>query len=231
MPPITFKERQKVNHELKRVGFGGLEDPNLFAQIATLYDTHDKFRGLLMSTHPDQRRIAYEALRPHLPFTPKPLDVYEREVKERAEREQWDVYDGTAYPKPFQVQSIESDEYKLARLANEAIAQNAHEKARGSLEMVCTRCTFAQVFRSTLRRDAEKESHAAGWRSDGKKTYCPEHVPGRCTMRIACEVCETEEKIRCWEPQDGYVKARLAGWVIQDAATCPGCAAKRLVLQ
>jgi hypothetical protein len=230
MPPITSQQRQKVNHELKRVGFGGLEDPNLFAQIATLYETHDKFRGLLMSTHPDQRRIAYESLRPHLPFPAKPLDVYEREVKERAEREQWDVYDGTAYPKPFKVGEIESDEYRLNRLASEALAQNAHEK-HGGLEMVCTRCTVADVFRAPTRKQAEKDAHALGWRSDGNKSYCPTHVPGRCTMTIACEECHREEKIRCWEPQDGYLKARLAGWVIQDAAQCPGCAAKSLVLQ
>src|ERR1700719_3754797 len=120
MPPISSKERQKINHELKRVGFGGLDDPTIFAQIATLYRTHDAFRGLLMSTHPEQRRIAYDSLRPHLSFVPKPLDVYERETKERAEREQWDVYDGTAYPKPFQVGEIETDEYKLAKLASEA---------------------------------------------------------------------------------------------------------------
>ena len=60
MPPITQVQRSKVNHELKRLGFTGINDPNLFAQIGTLYTTHDSFRGLLMSTAQDQRHIAYE---------------------------------------------------------------------------------------------------------------------------------------------------------------------------
>lgn len=66
MRPISIQQRQKINHKLKSLGFGGLDDPNVFSQIATLYRTHDAFRGLLMSTHPEQRYIAYEALRPHL---------------------------------------------------------------------------------------------------------------------------------------------------------------------
>src|SRR5467141_1987362 len=131
MSAVTLKDRQRINHELKTLGFGGLEDSNLYAQIATLYTTHDSFRGLLLSTAPDQRRIAYEALRPHLCFVAKPLDVYEREIKERAEREQWDVWNGTPYPTKFKPGEIESDEYRLQRAASEAIEQLAHEKAKG----------------------------------------------------------------------------------------------------
>jgi hypothetical protein len=224
MPGITAKERQKISHELKNLGFGGIDDPNLFAQIATLYPSHDTFRGLLLSTAPDQRRIAYEALRPHLMFTPKPLDVYEMEIKQRAEREQWDVWDGSPYPKPFKVPEISLDD-----LAQDAIRQNLHEKEKG-LHLTCGKCTAGEVFRATNRKDAERDSHRAGWRSDGQKNWCPKCVPSRCTMSLQCVKCEQVQRIRAWDPQDGYASARLRGWVIADDATCPECAVKKIVL-
>lgn len=231
---VTLDERQKINHKLKKMGFGGIDDANLFAQIATLYPNHDSFRGLLMCTRPDQRRIAYESLRPHLAFVPKPLDVYEQETKLRAEKEQWDVIDpdNPHFPRPFEVGEVESEEYRLDRLATEAIQMNAYEK-QGGLELVCTKCTVAALFRGVNRKEAEKKSHDAGWRSDGRKTYCPNDVPGRGTMTVRCteEGCLREAKIRCWDPQDAYAKARLMGWVIGDAAKCPRCVAAAVKLQ
>ena len=229
MPAITLAERQVINKKLKQVGFGGLDDPNLFAQIATLYRDHNSFRGLLMSTHPDQRRIAYESLRPHLCFTPKPLDVYEHEIKERAEREQWDVWNGTAYPDKFKVGEIESDEFKLARQAREAIEQKEHEGKGGTLELVCTKCTVAEYFPAPKRKQAYKAAHDAGWRWDErngrKRCYCPKHVPGRMTATILCSSCYREHRMRAWDEQDFYAAARLAGWKIDDVCTCPSCAA------
>ena len=231
MATVTLQERQKINHQLKTMGFGGIDDANLFAQMACMYRTHNSFRGLLMSTRPDQRRIAYEALKPHLCFIAKPLDVYESEVKERAEREQWDTWNSaTQYPEAFKVGEVESPEYRLNRLAQEAIAQNAHEK-QGGLEMVCAKCTVSEVFRAPGRKQAEKDARAAGWRSDGKKNWCPKHIPNRCTMTLICSECPREEKFRCWEPQDGYVKARLSGWVIGDSAKCPKCSTPKTILQ
>jgi hypothetical protein len=234
MSHVSPQERQQINHKLKRMGFGGLEDRNLFAQVGTLYTTHESFRGLLMSTKPDQRRQAYESLRSHLCFTPKPLDVYEQEAKLRAEKEQWDVFDPSNphYPKAFTPGEVESEEYRLDRLATEAIKQNAHEN-RGGLEMVCIKCTVAELFRAPTHKDAEKQANEAGWRSDGHKNYCPQHVPTRVTMKLKCsaENCLREEKIRCWDPTDGYLKARLSGWVIGDEAKCPRCSAPKLVLQ
>jgi hypothetical protein len=235
MPAVTLKDRQRINHELKTLGFGGLEDRNLYAQIATLYTTHDSFRGLLMSTAPAERRIAYEALRPHLCFTAKPLDQYEREIKEKAEREQWDVWNGTAFPAKFKPGEIESDEYKLNRAASEAIEASEHEKAKGVLEMVCTKCTVAGYFPAPKRKQAVNAAHDAGWRWDErngrKRTFCPKHVPGRATMKLTCSECDKHERIRVWDEQDGYATARLMGWVIGDGSTCPQCATKAVLVQ
>lgn len=227
MSTVTLEERSKINHKLKQLGFGGINDPNLFAQIATLYTTHDSFRGLLLSTRPDQRRIAYEAIKPHLCFVAKPLDAYEREIHEKAEREQWDVIDpgNPHFPRPFRVPEVQ-----LEQLAQDAIQQNAHEKM-GGLEMVCAKCTVAEVFRAKLKTQAEKEAHVAGWRSDGKKSWCPQHAPTRLTMTLSCARCEVVQRIRAWDEQDGYAAARLRGWVIQNDATCPECALKAVAVQ
>lgn len=236
MPAITLKDRQAINHQLKSLGFGGLEDRSLFMQIATLYKTHESFRGLLLSTAPDQRQIAYDSLRPHLSFVAKPLDVYEREIKEKAEREQWDLYDGSAFPKAFKPGESESPEYKLEKLAQDAIEAAAHEKAKGVLQLVCLKCTFLGCFPGQKRKDAVKAAHDAGWRWDerngSKRTYCPAHVPGRCTMALECSTCEIKQRIRVWDEVDGYTKARLVGWEFNDEkCLCPECAAPKIVLQ
>ena len=235
--PISLDQHQKINHNLKKLGFGGIDDANLFAQIATLYRTHDSFRGLLMSTKPAERNIAYNALRPHLCFTPKPLDVYEREIHEKAEREQWDVIhkDNPHWPQPFKVGEVESDEYKLEKAAQEAIEATEHEKAKGLVSLVCTHCTVEGRFPAQTKKLALKKAHEDGWRWDERngitKTYCPSHVPGRATMTLECSECHLTQRHRVWDQQDGYAKARLAGWEISEAAKCPKCVAKLVLVQ
>jgi hypothetical protein len=236
--PISLDERQKVNHQLKKLGFGGINDPNLFAQIATLYRTHDSFRGLLMSTRSAERRIAYEAIRPHLCFVAKPLDVYEREIHEKAEREQWDVIhkDNPHWPQPFKVGEVETEEYKLEKAAQEAIDAEKHAKAKGVVSLICTHCTVLGAFPADTRKAALKKAHDEGWRwaerNGVTKTYCPQHVPGRATMTLECSGCNLTQRHRVWDEQDGYTKARLAGWVFDDEkCLCPKCAAKPVLVQ
>lgn len=227
----TVRDRIRVNHELKKLGLGGLEDPTLVKQIAFCIRTHEAFRAVLMGCTAENRAKAYHSLAPNLVhFKPKPLDVYERETHDRAEREQWDIWDGTAYPKPFKVGEVLTDEYKLARQAEDAIDDIDHEKHKGVLEMVCIRCTVAECFRAEKRRDATKHAYDAGWRTEErngvKKSYCPKHVPGRAWMKLLCANCYKEERIRVWDEQDGYRDARRLGWVIHDVAHCPTCAAQ-----
>lgn len=228
---FSFENRRRINHALKSIGMGGLDDPNLIGQMGFLVEDHLHFRGLLMSMPPDKRRLAYDALRPHLSFAAKPLDVYEAEMKRIAEQEQWPVNDdGSVYPKPFQVQNVD-----LELRAQEAIQQNEHEKQGGRLELVCSKCTRAAYFPAKKRTEAYKTAERDGWRwaerNGAMKTYCPEHVPGRLTMKLSCAECERKQLLRAWDEQDGYAAARLRGWVIGDDAKCPECAVKKLVLQ
>lgn len=99
-------ERQKVNTELKKLGLGGLKDRNLLTNIAFFIRNHEQFRGMLMSVTEDKRHEAYQALAPRLNFPAKPLETYEMEIKEKAEREKWAVWDGSPYPKEFKVPEI-----------------------------------------------------------------------------------------------------------------------------
>lgn len=230
MAAPTQEQRAKVNHELKRLGFGGLDDPTLMTQFAFFVRTHEQFRGILMSVKPDERRIAYEALAPRLKFGPKPLEVYEREMKEKAEREQLPIWDGSAYPKPFKVPEI-----SLAQRAEEAIAQSMFEKQGGKLEMTCLTCNQTDHWWAKHRKQAVKMAYNAGWRwaerNGTTKHYCPQHVPGRLTMTLQCGKCEKVERLRAWDEQDGYAAARLRGWLIEEGATCPACSVKKLILQ
>lgn len=225
--------RSKVHHELKKLGFGGLDDPHLFDQIAVLYKTHEQFRGLLMSVEPDKRAMAYDALRSKLCFVPKPLDVYEAEMKDLMERKQVPTWNRETFmPEDFRP----PDETSLSELAQEAIAQSQHEKTEGILEMVCTRCTVAEYFRAKRRKEAVKLAHDAGWRWEEKngvrKQYCPKHVPGRATMTLCCSNCEHEQRLRVWDEQDGYRTARLLGWDFNDeTCVCPTCNSKPDVIQ
>lgn len=235
--PISLDERQKVNHQLKKLGFGGIDDPNLFAQIATLYRTHDSFRGLLMSTRPAERRIAYEAIRPHLCFVAKPLDVYEREIHEKAEREQWDVIhkDNPHWPQPFKVGEVESEEYKLEKAAQDAIEADKHAKAKGVVSLICTHCTVLEQFPANTRKAALKKAHEEGWRwaerNGVTKTYCPQHVPGRATMTLECSQCGKKERLRVWDEEMGYKNARTLGWTITEFCVCPACSTRPLLTQ
>ena len=226
--PQTLRERSLVDKELRKLGFGGLDDPNLITQIAFLIRDHDHFKRQLFSVEPEQRRHAYACLAPHLNFTPKPLDVYEAEMKRMAEEQQLPVWDGSPYPKEFRVPEIETDGYRLEQLAQKAIKQNAHEKAGGRLELVCKKCTGNEFFPAKTREQAEKDAYSAGWREANGKAYCPKHVPTRLTMKLSCVSCDIVQRIRAWDEQDGYRDARLLGWVIRDGSICPECAAKTI---
>src|SRR5438270_5898395 len=110
---LNKSERRRLSHELQRMGLASLEDPALLQQLATIYNTHEKFRGMLMSVTPEKRAEAYNALRSRLCFQPKPLDVYEAEMRLIAEQKQLDIWDGTAYPKPFKVGEVETVQGRL----------------------------------------------------------------------------------------------------------------------
>lgn len=170
----TARDRIKVNNELKKLGFGGHDDPNLVSQLAFCIRTETFFRSFLMAVEPEKRAMAYRALKPHIVhFTPKPLEEYEREVKEKAEHEQWPTWDGTPFPKPFKVQNIVT----LEKKAEKAIA-------RGVLTISCHTCLLEMQFPGANRNDGLWEAYKAGWRWRDDRSYCPLHVPEEVKLLI-----------------------------------------------
>ena len=236
----SYDDRKLIHNQLRRIGFGGFDDTNLIAQMAFCIEGHDHFRNVLTPINPLQRSIAYHALAPHLTFAPKPLDVYEAEMRQIAEQQQLPTWnDKTKMPEAYRVPEISLD-----GLATEAIAQRKHEDGGGVLTMICANCTVAGNFSAKRRKDAYAEAHNLGWRwamrNGTEKCFCPRHVPGRLTMTLTCsnEDCPhggngkpKVEQVRAWDEQDGYTAARLRGWHIGDMARCPKCSLKELTFQ
>ncbi len=224
--PRAVSKKGEIDRELRKLGFGGLDDPNLVVGLAFYIRDEVQLRGMLFAVLPEERRRAYEALRPHLRFKVKPLDVYEAEMKDLAERQQLPQYD----KRTGELIPMKVGEVNLDLLATEAIKQNRHEK-QGGLMLSCAKCTTQMIFRAKLRKEAEKDSHQRGWRSDGRENWCPECVPSRCTLNLECFDCRKKDEIRAFDQTDGYAAARLRGWVIEDAAVCSTCAMKRVTVQ
>lgn len=168
-------ERSKVDRELRKLGFGGLDDANLIPQIAFCIRGHEQFRSQLMSVTPDKRHLAYTQLRPHLRFTAKLLNVYEAEMKEIAEKQQWPTMkQGDVYPTPFKKPDVET----LTTTANVALADEftPPEKEK-SLTLTCCKCLKEEQFWSFSRLLADVKASIAGWHTEGDKSWCPEHAP------------------------------------------------------
>jgi DNA-directed RNA polymerase subunit RPC12/RpoP len=50
-------------------------------------------------------------------------------------------------------------------------------------------------------------------------------------MSLICLECDKTETLRAWDQQDGFAKARIAGWTIGDEAMCPQCSTKLILVQ
>lgn len=163
-------DQKKINGELRKLGFGSLDDPGLIPAIAYYIRDHAQFRGQLFSVLPEKRHLAYEALRPHLRFTPKPLSVYEEEMKTMAEQQQW----GQWNPKTHQIEPFKVGEVgeKLDKVATKAI----DEREMKCLYLTCAKCTKIADFMAPTRKEAEAEARSAGWLANDGKSYCKKHA-------------------------------------------------------
>lgn len=166
-------DKKKVNAELKRLGFGGLEDKNLLDQMAVCVRDHRHFRGILLSVPPEQRKIAYEQLSPRLLFKPKTLEAYEIEGKQNAEQMQV----ATCENGGMIVKDFKSDvSIGLNKRAEDAIKR---ADAEGQLTFDCSRCTRSDSFPAQDRLEGIADARRAGWRfkwggSKLELSTCPE---------------------------------------------------------
>jgi hypothetical protein len=198
----TSSQRNKVNRELQRLGFGNLKDPRLHLQFAAVIRDHAHFRGILMHIPEGlDRKQWYEALAPNVRFKAKPLADYEMESKQLAESNQLPSYDPvTLKVEEFKVPQFDSEfrrieefdkaradnrgknellpQDKLASVAEEAIHRDLREgQAKMQNTLICHKCTKQQVFRMKYRSSLFKLAAEAGWLIENLKAFCPDCKP------------------------------------------------------
>lgn len=184
----STQNKNQVNRELQRLGFGTLKDPTLPDQFAAVIRDHSHFRGILMHIPQGlERKNWYDALSAKVRFKAKPLADYEMESRMLAEANQLPTYDPkTLEVKEYTAPKIESEEYKqqkgvianrrqepdkLAKVAEEAIDRDLREgQATQELSLVCRACTFEQKFRVKKRGTAYKIARQYGWSIEAKGT-------------------------------------------------------------
>ena len=177
-----------MNSHLRAHGFGDLNDKTLLDQLAFMIRTHEKFKEMLMKVEPGERANAYKAIAPRLKFfKPKSLEDYEIEGKREAEN--LPIYDHKTLAVTEPRDAVMSEEAKqaitgksleerqqskLEETAANAIAESiGQEKARGRLEIFCSKCMFGTTVYGTDRADAYRTLLANGWFISGKHAYCP----------------------------------------------------------
>ena len=175
----TATQRKQVNRELQRLGLGHLKDPNLINQMAFMIRDHDHFRGILMHMPMPARKEAYDALSPKLRFTAKTLSDYEIESRMLAEKNQLPQYDPkTLAAKEWAPQEFETEEHRLAKVAEESINRDLREgQAKIQNTLICHKCTKQKQFRMKHRSSLFKLAAEAGWFIDDLRAFCPDCKP------------------------------------------------------
>lgn len=159
---------EQINRVLGAVGLPKLSDPGLLPALGCLVLDHEHFRQLLTKCEPEHRTAMYEALRPHLRFRPKPLDVYIAESADLAERKQLPIQGPDGRLREFRPPEI-------AAVRKTVEASPAEEV----LNLTCQKCTKEATFAGRTRYDAIRLAREAGWvyyeRGDGTRgVICPD---------------------------------------------------------
>ena len=176
MPVSRPTEKHFCEKLLRRFGLPSMDRQGFMEAIAQLVDGHDHFRELLTGCEPDQRHEMYEALRPHLRFEPKPLDVYLSEAGAIAERMQLPTWnDAEKKFEEFHPAVIAGPEGDVVQLVTTTIEELT---AKGHLNLVCRKCTKTASFPGATVADAIQRARHAGWtydelKGDGRE-ICPE---------------------------------------------------------
>lgn len=102
---------------------------------------------------PEERRNLYEALRPHLSFEVKPLDVYISQLGAQAEAERLPTVDADGRFHAYRPAEIRT---QVEDLVEEAVSTK-------HLTVTCRKCTKTATFHGGTRADVIYKLRAAGW--------------------------------------------------------------------
>jgi hypothetical protein len=120
-------EKRRINRILANHGLPSLEAPNgLMEALGSRITDHEHFRSLLVRCEPNQRTSMYNALKPHLKFSPLPLDVYIARSADLAERKQLPKLDskgGFIEYRPFEFKTFWSTIIKLSSMSADRLQQ------------------------------------------------------------------------------------------------------------
>src|SRR5215813_10177123 len=145
----TAQEKSAINRMLQSHGLGQLEDrAGLMAQLGFLVQDHEHLRSLLVRCEPENRSAMYDSLRPHLGFTPKPLDVYIAESAERAASLDLPTIDeaGNVNFRPTLTYEVGGDLAAAQAAVNEAFAKH-------HLMVTCGSCMKQETFSGVSKAD------------------------------------------------------------------------------
>jgi hypothetical protein len=166
-------EKRRLENSLIRMGLAKLDDrqlmPQLGAIVSAAKDPHEFLRGMLNECAQDKRVEMYEALRPHLRFAPKPLDVYIAELKEHAGNvESW------------------GDAVKVGENKYEVVPVG--ESTGAVITLRCSTCTRTHDYYGDTPVQAVILARQDGWVRDKatQKEVCPK-----------CECADRGERRKC----------------------------------
>lgn len=165
----------RINRMLRLHGLGSLDEQGTVQQLARLVADHEHFRSLLARCVPGLRSSMYEAMKPHLAFRAKPLDVYVSESGQLAERRQLPVLDEAGRMHPFMPPAIAGSDHAVAQAAVD------REFSKPAVHLVCRKCAREATFRGDRLVDAIEVARLEGWTYDelvqNGLELCPECVP------------------------------------------------------
>jgi hypothetical protein len=157
----TPQETHSINRVLKARGLPTLDQPGVVEALARQVDDHQHFMELLRACDPALRRDAYEAMRPHLTFTARPLEDYIIAAKQHAEAAELPVMDEYGFLKPYSSGVITTIEIPAVEL-----------------RVVCSKCSKEAIFLGAFKGDAIFTMRSSGWAFD--ESVKQAHVCSEC---------------------------------------------------
>lgn len=155
------REANAIDRILKAWNLPVLGSPDVVPALGRIVQDHTHFAEILRACDPVLRREMYEALRPHLLFTAKPLEDYIVAAKEHAEAAGLPVMDENGFLHPYSPGVIGT-----------APAEIPVEE----LYVECARCHMGAHFSGARKADAIHAMRESGWAFDTSAQHrhmCP----------------------------------------------------------
>lgn len=170
---MNDEERRKMETNLIKSGFSGLNDPELVPAMATLITNHEILRALLNDCTRLERGQMLETLRPHLPFEARELEFYEERTAEK-----------------FREYEHKQNILKAGDKAFEQVAKDAATHVL--ITLVCHKCTRkSKGYAGESPIGAIILARQDGWirERDTNKEVCPKCECADRSKRQKCPGC------------------------------------------